>query len=284
MQDRRIDGFHSIWSGPYCRGNNTDRLWMQDYEIWTMILSALMWRKNNGGIKLMCDETAHDYIKYLGIEGVWDMGVDEFTVPIGVPAGVFWAAGKLYALKHMKTPVVMVDLDLIIWKDIRDVLLSTEICAIHREGLTPDIYPDRDFFNMSYKYVFDNKWNYDVYPVNTCMLYLAEEEFKNYYVDTAIDFMENCIEKEENLCHMVFVEQRLLAICADMKHKDVATFFPSAADIEGQDIFTHLWGYKNILKYDYEKRVQYNRSIKERILKEFPTEEKLVCSLENKLS
>ena len=280
MQDRRIDGFHSIWSAPYCQGNQTDSYWMQDYEIWTMMLSALMWRKQNGDIKLMADRRAHEYIRQLGIEHIWNLGVEEFAVPEQVSARVFWAAGKLYALRQMKAPLVMVDLDLIIWQDIRETLLTTDICAIHREGLYPDIYPDKDFFNMSDDYTFDKDWNFEAYPVNTCMLYLSDEDFKNYYVDTATDFMEHCNEMEENLCHMVFAEQRLLAICADMKHKNVSSFFPGATDIEGQDVFTHLWGYKNMLKYDYEKRTAYNSNIKKRISMEFPEEEQTIKRLD----
>lgn len=87
---------------------------------------------------------------------------------------------------------------------------------------------------------------------------MAKEQFKNYYVDSSIQFMENCRETEENLCHMVFAEQRLLAMCAARKGKIIASFFPEAADIERQDVFTHLWGYKNILKFNYGKRVEFN--------------------------
>lgn len=42
-------------------------------------------------------------------------------------------------------PAVMVDLDLIIWKDIRNIIKDTDICAIHREGIFPDVYPGKEF-------------------------------------------------------------------------------------------------------------------------------------------
>ena len=116
---------------------------------------------------------------------------------------VFWAAGKLYSLKKMQMPAVMVDLDLIIWKDIRNIIKDTDICAIHREGIFPDVYPGKEFFHMKPEYRFDPDWSFEVLPVNTCMLYIADEAFKNYYVDSSITFMENCLETEENLCHMV---------------------------------------------------------------------------------
>ena len=84
--------------------------------------------------------------------------------------------------------------------------------------------------------------------------------------------MENCRETEENLCHMVFAEQRLLAMCAGREGKIISSFFPEAADIEGQDVFTHLWGYKNILKFNFQKRVEFNDRLCERIEREFPEE------------
>ena len=170
-------------------------------------------------------------------------------------------------------PAVMVDLDLIIWKDIRNIIKDTDICAIHREGIFPDVYPGKEFFHMKQEYRFDPDWSFEVLPVNTCMLYIADEAFKNYYVDSSITFMENCLETEENLCHMVFAEQRLLAMCAEKQGKQISSFFPGSAQIENQDIFTHLWGYKNILKFNYIEREAFNRKMYDRIVREFPEEE-----------
>ena len=126
---------------------------------------------------------------------------------------------------------------------------------------------------MKQEYRFDPDWSFEVLPVNTCMLYIADEAFKNYYVDSSITFMENCLETEENLCHMVFAEQRLLAMCAEKQGKQISSFFPGSAQIENQDIFTHLWGYKNILKFNYKEREAFNHKMYDRIVREFPEEE-----------
>ena len=141
-----MDGFHSLWSKPYMAGKQAEEYWMQDYEVLTMILSALMWRKYNGGIRLCADEEARAFIEKLGLAHIWNLGIEEITVPEAVPEKVFWAAGKLYSLKKMQMPAVMVDLDLIIWKDIRNIIKDTDICAIHREGIFPDVYPGKEFF------------------------------------------------------------------------------------------------------------------------------------------
>ncbi len=275
-----MDGFHSLWSKPYLAGKGVNEYWMQDYEVLTMVLSALMWRKKNGGIYLCADKDAISFIEANGLAPVWDLGIKEFTVAESVPSRVYWAAGKLYSLRQMKMPAVMVDLDLIIWQNLDELVAGTDICAIHREGLFPDIYPGKDFFNMTPDYAFDPEWSWETYPVNTCMLYLANEDFKNYYVDSAIDFMEHTAEREENLCHMVFAEQRMLAMCAGKMGQKVSTFFPSSKDIENQDIFTHLWGFKNILKFNYEERVKYNRKIYDRILAEAPELESVLAKLD----
>lgn len=275
-----MDGFHSLWARPYIKGKNANEYFMQDYELLTMILSALMWRKNNGGIYMCADEPAIEFIEENHLSHIWNLGIKEISVSESVNEKVFWAAGKLYSLRKMQMPAVMIDLDLIIWKNITDIIekKNVDILAIHREGIFPDTYPDKDFFNMKQEYKFDETWDWNVLPVNTCMLYLADEEFKNYYADASIEFMEGCAETEENLCHMVFAEQRLLAMCAAKKEKTISSFFPGSTDIENQDIFTHLWGYKNILKFNYKERTAYNKKIYDRIITEFP-EEKM--TLEN---
>lgn len=274
-----IEGFHILWTAPYFEKSKDNTYSMQDYELLTMILSALMWRKMNGPITLYGDARAIDYVEGQGLSHIWNGGIKEIQVPDSISPGVFWAAGKLYALKAAHMPAVMVDLDLIVWKNIWEYIAGTDICAIHREGIYPDVYPGKDFFNMDSSYSFDPLWSWDVPPVNTCMLYMAKEQFKNYYVDSSIQFMENCRETEENLCHMVFAEQRLLAMCAARKGKIIASFFPEAADIERQDVFTHLWGYKNILKFNYGKRVEFNGRLCERIEREFPEEADVIREL-----
>lgn len=274
-----IKGFHTLWTKPFFHNNADAAYRMQDYELLTMLLSAIMWKKKNGDIALYGDSAALDYVDSKGIAGFWTGGLHEVKVSDDIAPNVFWAAGKLYALRQMQMPAVMVDLDLIVWKNIGEYVNGTDVCAIHREGIFPDVYPDREFFNMKDGYTFDDAWSWDVLPANTCMLYIRDEEFKNYYTDSAIQFMESCEETRDNLCHMVFAEQRLLAMCADKCGKTISSFFPSSFDIERQDVFTHLWGYKNILKYNFEKRIEFCEKIKARIITESRENEDVVRKL-----
>ena len=68
---RKIEGFHTLWTAPYFKQNTEDTYSMQDYELLTMILSALMWRKMNGPITLYGDERAIDYVERQGIAHIW---------------------------------------------------------------------------------------------------------------------------------------------------------------------------------------------------------------------
>ena len=173
-----IEGFHILWAAPYFEKSKDDTYSMQDYELLTMILSALMWRKMNGPITLYGDARAIDYVEGQGLSHIWNGGIKEIQVPDSISPGVFWAAGKLYALKAAHMPAVMVDLDLIVWKNIGEYIAGTDICAIHREGIYPDVYPGRDFFNMDSSYSFDPLWSWDVPPVNTCMLYMLRSNLR----------------------------------------------------------------------------------------------------------
>ena len=67
---------------------------------------------------------------------------------------------------------------------------------------------------MKNNYKFDREWDWKAKPCNTAFTYIADEDFKKYYVDSAIDFMRNTISGEDTLKNMVFAEQRLISMCA----------------------------------------------------------------------
>ena len=76
-----IEGFHILWTAPYFEKSKDDTYSMQDYELLTMILSALMWRKMNGPITLYGDARAIDYVEGRGLSHIWNGGIKEIQVP-----------------------------------------------------------------------------------------------------------------------------------------------------------------------------------------------------------
>ena len=106
-----MNAIHINWTRPYfARGASEYEA--EDFELLTTILSALKWRENNGSIKMVTDRAGADYYRNNGLDCLWDGGIDESLEGICQNEGMFWAAGKLYALALQKTPIAVIDTDL----------------------------------------------------------------------------------------------------------------------------------------------------------------------------
>jgi len=278
-----MEAFHSNWTTPSFKGTKGENYYIEDFEILTTILSALKWRENNGGIKMFTDERGAEYYKKLGIESLWNLGVDvslDNYISKDIDPKLFWAAGKIYSLQKQNTPCAMIDTDFIVWKPINEIIMDSKVCIIHKENISEGIYPGKEYFNMKNNFEFDKAWDWKVKPCNTAFTYISDEEFKKYYVDSAIDFMENVISGEDRLKNMVFAEQRLISMCA----KKMGITIDELVDLEDlfkneQTYFTHLWGFKRVMKTDFSQRGDFCiRSIK-RIVEDFPEYEEVIANI-----
>ena len=199
--------------------------YINDFEIFTMILSALEWRKNNGEIKLVTDKKGRDFVQKYGIENIWnemELSLDEMdNLPIN--ENVFWAGAKILALSKQKSPCVMIDLDFIVWKQLDFSQYENELAVIHRESVNNGVYPQQDYFKVN-KFNFNEKWDWSLLACNTAFAFFGNEELRQYYCKKALDFMLDVDIKEDFLCYMVFAEQRLSAMCADELGCKVSSF------------------------------------------------------------
>ena len=263
---KNLRAFHTLCSRKtHIQGN----LSMQDFDILTMILSALYWKKNNGSIDLMADKENISYVKSNSLETLWD---NIYEIPnYYVNREMFWAGGKIFALREQKTPIVMLDTDMIVWNDI-SAKIKEKIVAIHNEPIIPDIYKSKEYFKMKKDYNFDNRLDWDVDPSNTAFLYIADEEFKNFYCNESIKFMQSSQYDSDTLSYMVFSEQRLLSMCAKICDINIGYMINYPEDLGNQDDFTHLWGYKKALAENESERERFCKRCVKRILKEFPKE------------
>ena len=265
-----MDGFYSIWSKPFLERKATTEFVMADYELLMFLLSVFEWQKNNGKVKLLADAPARDFLSRLDILSWFDDGVEALVVDDDIDPYVFWAAGKLYALKNIGKNSAMIDLDLICWKNMDNEVAGCDIYGIHREDLKPNVYPDFDYFSLKSGKLSDKGYDAEVLPVNTAFLYIKDYEFTINYAEEAINFMKNAAPGNDNLKYMVFAEQRLLPIMANKYDKKIRTMFPLGQDIGYQEYFTHIWGHKNILKYNYEEKMKFCNRISDRIRRDFP--------------
>lgn len=243
---------------------------MQDYELITLLLSVAAFEKYNGKTKLYADEKALEYIHRRSLEGIFSRGVEEMTVPKEIDPAVFWAGGKLVALRMEELPSVMIDTDLIIWEDLTERLADQQIAVIHREELRPQIYPAPESFVMQAGYQFPAEWDFSVCPANTAMLYLKNAAFRDDYVEEAFRFMRSIQPTTDTLCPMVFAEQRILPTCAAAKGIEVYSFYEHLEQLREQHLFTHIWGHKNVLKFNMDERRSFVQRCLRRLQKEFP--------------
>ena len=267
-----MDGFYSIWTGPFFQKekNRGKQFFMQDYELLTIILSVYAYKASNGETMIYLDKPAIDYLDSIKMLPIFDKGVFPLNVDETINPKIFWAAGKLEALKSLKDKAVMIDLDLIIWKNLEDFFKDAVIYGIHREEIRNEIYSDPYLFKCKDGFKLRDDLSLSALPLNTAMLYIDDLAFTHMYASESLNFMKGCDEKYDNLKPMVFAEQRYISMLAEKNNKPIKTMFPFAGDIGYQEYFTHIWGHKNILKYNFEERKKYNNRILSRLKKDFP--------------
>lgn len=252
-----MNGFYSIWSKPFLNQKKEKKYHMQDFEKITLLLSAEEWKRFNGPVQMIADEQAIGFLEDMGLLPVFNAGVKVMEVDERINPTVFWAAGKLEALGMITGSAAMVDLDLIVWQDMEPFFRGKDVCVIHEEPLREEIYPGKDFFRMKPEYQFDPALDWSVLPCNTALLYIRDQKLRKRYVEESLRFMLNCVEEKENLCHMVFAEQRLLPMCAAREGQSVTPFVSLMEELDCQQAFTHIWGHKNVLRFNYSERERF---------------------------
>lgn len=260
-----MDAIHIASSAPaFASGKSV--IAAEDFDLYCTALSALCWRKFNGNITLCCDSRYAEYYNKIGFSDIWN----EIRICVaddleGIDPLMFWAGGKLLALREMPAPVVMLDTDFIVWKTLK---FGNELIAAHREDISDGIYPGLSFFRVGEHIIPD--LNEEVLPLNTAFLYVPDNDFKEFYTGQAIAFMKSAEKCDDRLKYMVFAEQRLAAMCADYTGTPVRTLLDKDDLFFPQSDFTHLWGAKQAMRDHDELRGDFLNRCKKRLLSEFP--------------
>lgn len=262
-----MHAIHSNWTKP--RTDSCGNFFIEDFDILTTVLSALKWHEKNGTITMVTDSTGFEFYKERNLLGLWDEITTELDkIPEYVDSQKFWAAGKLFALKDINTPVAVLDTDFIVWDKIAFDNLG-DLTVIHREELYSDVYPDIYHFTMARGYVFNPDFDWSINPANTAFYVLKNEQLRDFYIKEAQKFIEYAGDGD-NLTYMVFAEQRLLPMCANAMGIEVAEF----SDLErlfrdGERYFTHTWGMKQQMREDAALRRDFCLRCARRIKEDF---------------
>lgn len=274
-----MKAIHSYSTKPFFLKNvDKEEFDMEDFEILTMILSALYWRKYNGKIKMYTDFKGMDFIQKNFLRNIWDGGIDVATFETSernIDRKTFWAAGKIEALEAEKGPVAQIDLDFIILKNLDEYFLNNKVVHAYEENLEIFQYLPKDRLVFPDNYFHNPKWTWKENPFNTSIMYFSDEETKRSYTFEAFRFMENNLTKNENDIdgnkQMMFAEQQILAmICQakSIKSKGLINF--EKLKTEKQNVFIHLGETKSMLKNNKDAIYIYCKNCVETIKKEFP--------------
>lgn len=266
--------------------NNSD-FQLADFEIFTMILSAMEWKKFNGKIFLYTDSDGKKFLDDIGISEIWDevyISLDSMN-NFGIDENIFWAGAKIFALAYNPPPCVMIDLDFIVWQPINFDRFGSNIAVIHREETNLSCYPDKNYFKFKNNFSLPENLNWSLEPCNTAFAYFGDKNFVDKYRNFAFEFMQNSApENTENgwdlLPYMVFVEQRWLTMCAEICGKKIYSFSNLLELFDDkQEFFTHLWGHKQFLRENPADAEKFCRGCAERIAYDFPDSAKKFSEL-----
>lgn len=266
-----MQAFVSNWTRPYAVRCPDRPYQMTDFDLLTTVLSALVWRRENGSIRMITDDTGEQYYRSLGLTDLWDGGIFTYLndIPSTIDPCTFWAAGKLYALAATPAPCVMLDTDFIVWHSLSEHW-HRPLAVIHREALNPAIYPAPSAFVLAPSYHFPTNWNWHEPACNTALTYFGNDTLRKTYVGQAMDFMQ-AARGRDGLIYMVFAEQRLLAMCAQACGVPIHAFSTEQDLFQGnQRDFTHIWGFKQAMREQPVLHELFCQKCAARIRKDFP--------------
>lgn len=250
----------------------------EDFELLTTVLSALKWREHNGSIKMLTDRRGAEFYNKNGLEFLWDGGVFDELSDITADPKMFWAAGKIYALREQKAPIAVLDMDFIVW-DKLDFSKINDAAVVHFEDINDDVYPDTSSFEMNggYEFLTADK---NLKACNTAFYVIKNQEFLELYTAEAIRFIENAKKSDEPLTYMLYAEQRLFNICAEKLGIKVGAFSDLNKLYTNNSRFTHTWGMKQQMRDNADLREKFCLRCARRISEDFPETAEVLKNVE----
>lgn len=276
-----MKAYQTLWTTPMIINSElkSKEFFLDDLQLVSMILSVLYWRKTNGTIKLYTDTVGLEYLAKLNILDLWDDGIDIETINNMENNYKFnykslWAAAKIFALEQEKAPVVSVDIDLFVYKNINDFISSNKdgVVGYHFENTTTQTgYVPAEFLYTPDGYEFDKNLDWSVNPINTALTYFGNENCKQIYIEEAKRFIKNNMGTSlyGNTSQMIFVEQRLLSMLCKASNTNLTSFVEDETKYIGPDFF-HLWGLKNQLSYNKDKYNSMVHTLLYSLINNFP--------------
>lgn len=215
-----MNAFHMYWNPS--EGARA----FKDYDILTMVLSAVQWKAaNSGRLTFYGDFKTVEMLEQMHLVGLWDRCdgqlLDKKIDREHYNVSVFYPIGKFIVLLEESCPCAMIDTDLIIWKNIDSFLQKKDVIFTHWEDTKSDTrwYCRKEKLPVPQGYSFHTMWNFSLRAANTSFMYFKDCSLRDYYVECAMKYMYNnpCTVNMSGKSALLFAEQRLFTICVDEK-------------------------------------------------------------------
>lgn len=256
-----LSAYHILRTRP-ALSPETNEFRMNFAEMFTMVVSALLWRELNGTITLVTDEAGLHYVQKQHLTSVWnEIIIEKDFDDIKFDEKTYWAAGKIIALRNLPLPAIILDIDLIITRSISADLSDISLAALHPEPLSTTVYPSLNDIGTLNGDTQPPVISKNILPANTAFMYIADGYFRSQYTSTAIDLMNNMeLKTTSRITPMVFVEQRLFSNCAQQAGIEPYFLLEHPFDKNNNTVI-HLWGYKKQLRENISVSQLYLRNL-----------------------
>ena len=228
---------------------------------------------------MVTDSVGAQYYKKTGLDVIWN-SVENILDNVDVNSNVFWAAGKIFALKEQNAPVAMIDTDFVVWEKLDEEKLA-DVSVIHFENLYPDVYPPIDFFHMdNYEFDIDFDWN-----IKACNTAFCVIKTKNCSVIIRINQSNLCViqaNKTTDL-HIWCLRNSVCCLCVQKKLNMSIMSFSDLNRLfkNGDNMFTHTWGMKQQMRDNAFLRADFCRRCIKRIIRDYPEMKNIIMNIEN---
>jgi hypothetical protein len=229
---------------------------------------------------LYTDRTGHALLELWGLLELYstiDTNVLE-TSSEGIEAGVFWDIGKTLVLAKCPLPIVLLDLDMIVWRPLQT---SAPVQFFHWEELQEPWYPPLSKLAKPANYAFPS-FDESIRPANTALLYIEDAGFRDLFVRESLAYAIGNNPSHPSplsLAAFLFSGQRLFTLTGAKGPWAMEAFVPyvfrqeavgewiGSAQSEGDPLdpflfqtgwpYMHLWSFKHELREDAAAATQF---------------------------
>lgn len=185
-------------------------LFYSKLQIWMLVASVSLWKKYHPNHKTVfyCDTMSHEILFNLGLLDMWDE-VRPLSYPEKINREIFWSSPKTKIISETKIPLLIIDHDFLIFKNI-DEHLKDEVLYSYDER-ADNWYPSRnDVFNKRLSNPIP--WDIDL-AANVSLFYLPDPKFAQRYGKQTLQNHEELTAMNNPLIttnHMIMSEQFML--------------------------------------------------------------------------